>query len=145
MTTQELKEYIGRVLGNSIRCLLPAFWWKRIFFLVIDWAEEMREGLMSEISYLKNITREHVIYIPIENATLSKWMQDINASSYGQVANINKIMLVDAEGRQYDQIRPVYASHSKVRYFEGDLLKESSFDSTGIVTTIIIGGLNVQS
>jgi hypothetical protein len=36
MTTQELKEYIDKVLGNSVRCLLPSFWWKRLFKLVVD-------------------------------------------------------------------------------------------------------------
>lgn len=36
MTTQELKSYIDRVLGNSLRCLLPSYWWKRVFGLTID-------------------------------------------------------------------------------------------------------------
>jgi hypothetical protein len=36
MTTQELKQYIDKVLGNSIRCLLPSYWWKRAFGAVID-------------------------------------------------------------------------------------------------------------
>lgn len=36
MKTQELKSYIDRVLGNSIRCLLPSYWWKRAFGAVID-------------------------------------------------------------------------------------------------------------
>lgn len=36
MTTQELKEYINKTLGISIRCLLPSYWWKRLFGLVID-------------------------------------------------------------------------------------------------------------
>ena len=36
MKTQELKQYIDRVLGNSIRCLLPSYWWKRVFGAVID-------------------------------------------------------------------------------------------------------------
>lgn len=36
MTTQELKQYIDRVLGNSIRCLLPSYWWKRVFGAVVD-------------------------------------------------------------------------------------------------------------
>lgn len=43
MTTQELKEYIGRVLGNSIRCLLPSYWWKRLFGLVVDKVEEIEK------------------------------------------------------------------------------------------------------
>lgn len=40
MTTQELKQYIDKVLGNSIRCLLPSYWWKRAFGAVIDKIED---------------------------------------------------------------------------------------------------------
>lgn len=36
MTTKELKNKIDKVLGNSIRCLLPSYWWKKLFNDVID-------------------------------------------------------------------------------------------------------------
>lgn len=36
MTTQELRQSIDKVLGNSIRCLLPSYWWKRLFHQVAD-------------------------------------------------------------------------------------------------------------
>lgn len=36
MTTSELKSYIDKTLGNSLRCLLPSYWWKRLFGLIID-------------------------------------------------------------------------------------------------------------
>lgn len=36
MTTQELKNYINSTLGNTIRCLLPSYWWKRLFGLMVD-------------------------------------------------------------------------------------------------------------
>lgn len=49
MTTQELKEYIGRVLGNSIRCLLPSYWWKRLFGLVVDKVEEVEGSIVSSL------------------------------------------------------------------------------------------------
>lgn len=39
MTTQELRTYIDRVLGNSLRCLLPSYWWKRLFGAVADTME----------------------------------------------------------------------------------------------------------
>lgn len=39
MTTKELRAYIDRTLGNSIRCLLPSYWWKRIFGLIVDEVE----------------------------------------------------------------------------------------------------------
>ena len=52
MNTQELKEYIGRVLGNSIRCLLPSYWWKRLFGLVVDKVEEVEGKVYKEIPEL---------------------------------------------------------------------------------------------
>lgn len=36
MTTQELRQSIDKVLGNSIRCLLPSYWWKQLFHQVAD-------------------------------------------------------------------------------------------------------------
>ena len=41
MKTQELKEYINRTLGNNVRCLLPSYWWKRLFGLVVDKVDEI--------------------------------------------------------------------------------------------------------
>lgn len=49
MTTTELKQYIEKVLGNNIRCLLPSYWWKRLFNQVadrIDTAEQYAEELV---------------------------------------------------------------------------------------------------
>jgi hypothetical protein len=43
MTTQELKQYIDKVLGNSIRCLLPSYWWKRLFNQVADRIDEVEQ------------------------------------------------------------------------------------------------------
>ena len=40
MTAQELKNYIDRTLGTSIRCLLPSYWWRRLFGLVVDKIDE---------------------------------------------------------------------------------------------------------
>lgn len=42
MTTQELRQQIEKVLGNSIRCLLPSYWWKKLFGLVIDEVDSVR-------------------------------------------------------------------------------------------------------
>jgi hypothetical protein len=43
MTTQELKQQIDKVLGNSIRCLLPSYWWKRLFNQVADRIDEVEQ------------------------------------------------------------------------------------------------------
>lgn len=36
MNIHELKQYINNLLGNSLRLLLPSYWWKRAFGAVID-------------------------------------------------------------------------------------------------------------
>jgi surface protein len=57
MTGKELNTYINRVLGNSIRCLLPAFWWKRLLTRIVEYVEttttEVKENAESQI---KNLT-----------------------------------------------------------------------------------------
>ena len=55
MTTNELKSYIDRILGNNIRLLLPSYWWKRAFGAVIDKVDEKVEK-----SDLKTINGESV-------------------------------------------------------------------------------------
>lgn len=44
MTTQELKQSIEKVLGNNIRCLLPSYWWKRLFNQVADRIEDVEQS-----------------------------------------------------------------------------------------------------
>ena len=56
MTTNELKSYIDRILGNNIRLLLPSYWWKRAFGAVIDKVDEKVEK-----SDLKTINGESVL------------------------------------------------------------------------------------
>lgn len=45
MNTQELKQQIDKVLGNSIRCLLPSYWWKKLFYNVVDTIDNSKEEL----------------------------------------------------------------------------------------------------
>jgi hypothetical protein len=47
MNTQELKKYINRVLGNKIRCLLPSFWWKKLFGEVVNAVESVEKHVNS--------------------------------------------------------------------------------------------------
>lgn len=44
MTTQELKQYIDKVLGNNLRCLLPSYWWKRLFTSLADRVDEVEQS-----------------------------------------------------------------------------------------------------
>lgn len=50
MSAAELKAYIDKVLGNSIRCLLPSYWWKRLFGLVIDDVDSVRSTVSNKAS-----------------------------------------------------------------------------------------------
>lgn len=52
MTTQELKNKIEKVLGNSIRCLLPSYWWKNIFHSVADRIDEVETAVTKNVSDL---------------------------------------------------------------------------------------------
>lgn len=49
MTTQELKEYINKILGNNIRCILPSYWWKKLFSNVVDKIDEIKTDLEQNI------------------------------------------------------------------------------------------------
>ena len=58
MSAAELKAYIDKVLGNSIRCLLPSYWWKRLFGLVVNELEALRtlaDGKQAKLVSGKNI------------------------------------------------------------------------------------------
>ncbi len=41
MTTKDLRNSVEKVLGNNIRCLLPSYWWKRLFHQVADTIDEV--------------------------------------------------------------------------------------------------------
>lgn len=49
MTTKELRAYIDRILGNSIRCLLPSYWWKRAFGATIDIVESVEKNVKNTV------------------------------------------------------------------------------------------------
>ena len=55
MTTKELKSYRDRTIGNSVRCLLPSYWWKRLFGVVLDRVDEVsiqKVGSVQELNAL---------------------------------------------------------------------------------------------
>lgn len=39
-----LKDKINRILGNNVRLLLPSYWWKRVFGLVVDRIDEVENN-----------------------------------------------------------------------------------------------------
>ena len=52
MTAQELNTYIDKVLGNSIRCLLPSYWWRRLLKLIIEYTEVVDKKLDRNVNSL---------------------------------------------------------------------------------------------
>lgn len=55
MNTQELRQNIEKVLGNNIRCLLPSYWWKKIFNQVIDTVENNALPIVKSEEDLKKL------------------------------------------------------------------------------------------
>ena len=55
MTTKELRAYIDRILGNSLRVLLPSYWWKRMFGATIDAVESVAKGVSSTRQTIKTL------------------------------------------------------------------------------------------
>lgn len=53
MTKTELRQYIDKVLGNSIRCLLPSYWWKRLFSQVADRIDEVEQSALELVEASK--------------------------------------------------------------------------------------------
>lgn len=49
MTANELNTYINRVLGNSIRCLLPSYWWKRLLTRIVKYVGDV-DGKVNKIN-----------------------------------------------------------------------------------------------
>jgi hypothetical protein len=73
MNSQELKQYINGILGNSIRCLLPSYWWKRLFGLILDKIEDKADK-----SYVDNIINEIINNEEVSAAALADIDERIN-------------------------------------------------------------------
>ena len=145
MTTKELKSYIERILGNSIRCLLPSYWWKRMFGLVVDRVEEGEEKLNAKINAVSAYVQKNTAYIPEEGEVLSGWMIEQNAIAVDSVKGIDDIVFVFDGGKQKRSANLIYSSGSYLRYIDGLILKESIVYADGTVTTSIIASLEGES
>ena len=54
MTAKELNAYINKVLGNSIRCLLPSYWWKRLLTQIVDYVDGVDTKFDNKVKTLDN-------------------------------------------------------------------------------------------
>ena len=56
-----MKEYINQVLGNSLRCILPSYWWKRLLCMMADRienAETIAETYVTRLGIVLNDSLE---------------------------------------------------------------------------------------
>ena len=92
----ELKSYINRVLGNSLRCLLPSYWWKRLFGLLVDKVEEVDKSVGNKQEKLvsgeniKTINGEDILgngNIEIEGGSNVTVDAELDKTSVNPIAN----------------------------------------------------------
>ena len=125
MTTSELKSYIDRTLGNSLRCLLPSYWWKRVFGLVIDDVDSVKKSVdskasKSEITKINtkidaledNIIKPCNFYVPLtlegnQITTLTDEQIAENKASVGLVRYSGKIDDYNIRLYWYNNIKPL--------------------------------------
>lgn len=79
---KELKQYIDRVLGNNIRCLLPSYWWKRLFGLVIDEVDgkaskESVATLEKKIENFKGGGVQAITIYPLDRSTKQNYHRQV--------------------------------------------------------------------
>lgn len=114
MTTQELRSYIDKTLGNSLRCLLPSFWWKKLFHNVIDVIEDSSKNNQNNTSDSKDI----VFYLT-EGANGDEFVNNINSFS--------ELEKYDIRNPDRDIVLLVDSTNDYFEYFGGYLLKAREF------------------
>lgn len=85
MNTKDLKNYINEVLGDSVRCLLPSFWWKKLFGEVVDAVESVEESVDSVTKSTRELS-ERISEIE-ENSSNSSNSSIINVT-YSQLREL---------------------------------------------------------
>ena len=97
MTAQELNAYIDKVLGNSLRCLLPSYWWRRLLKLVVEYAESVN----AKVDNLKDTVDNLDV-----DVDLSDYATKQELSDYATKSDIG-----DVDGKVdnvYEKIRKVF-------------------------------------
>lgn len=59
-----LKDKINRILGNNVRLLLPSYWWKRVFGLVIDRIDEVENNASGGITIVSSEEELNTLDLP---------------------------------------------------------------------------------
>lgn len=97
MTTQELKQYIDKVLGNGIRCLLPSYWWKRLFSLTLDKVDEKLDA-----ANIKTINGESVI----GEGNLKVGITSVSSMEELNILEVEAGDVATVVSREYGKINP---------------------------------------
>lgn len=88
MEVKELKTYIDKVLGNSIRCLLPSYWWKRLLKLVVDCIESAKKDIEKVGTKLVAVSNKLVAVsneLDTVKDSVSKIEEGMSKDSYGVI------------------------------------------------------------
>lgn len=117
MTTQELKNKIEKVLGNSIRCLLPSYWWKNLFHSVADRIDEVETTVSDMV--VKSLREFESKHPDIASRTLV-YTEDVNSAEAGKNSDmLHKWVLDMAYSTAGTKINPLYIAVPLAREFEG--------------------------
>jgi surface protein len=87
MTTQELKQYIDKVLGNNIRCLLPSYWWKRLFSLTLDKVDEKLDAANIKTINGESVIGEGDLKVGVKSVGTVEELEKLNAE-LGDIATV---------------------------------------------------------
>lgn len=63
MSYKELKDYINRTLGSSLKCVLPSYWWKKIFGYIVSTMEETEASLRESLNSGKSAYKDRCFYL----------------------------------------------------------------------------------
>lgn len=109
MTTQELKNKIEKVLGNSIRCLLPSYWWKNLFHSVADRIDEVETTVTENVSdmVVKSLKEFEAKHPDIERSTLY-YTTDLSSSHALRNATILRLWVAKITANPEAIGRPLY-------------------------------------
>lgn len=105
MTTQELKNNIEKVLGNSIRCLLPSYWWKNLFHSVADRIDEVETTVSDMV--VKSLKEFEAKHPDIERSTLY-YTTDLSSSHALRNATILRLWVAKITANPEAIGRPLY-------------------------------------
>ena len=76
-----LKDKINRILGDNVRLLLPSYWWKRVFGLVVDEVDRVEQKVNTKVnkSYVDKALSNKVNKSYVDNAITSAITTILNA------------------------------------------------------------------